>query len=291
VAPILSIGSASLVAISTLTSEINFYTRLVRHGEAVCAHMRDLTGAPTQIKMVDPDTDRPLFQTRCIELACEACIADGKGHECVHRLHLVPQWQSAERHRKLRVMMQDRPDLIQRYAKHMVFIHVSLLCLDSYIKKLATRSELAGLAFDSLQQVFRKGDIKIALSISPLAFVRPPNGVSHHRPGERPNTDLSSGRYKTRLVFPRLVLRQKGARKCGLNSCVRHCAQAAGGPQSDYAVVSLVRERGTVTVRSRLGWEWVCLCQNCCHVCASGEWFITLERPRTFADARGGLRF
>jgi hypothetical protein len=120
---------------------------------------------------------------------------------------------------------------------------------------------------------------------------RPPNGVSHHRPGERPNTDLSSGRYKTRLVFPRLVLRQKGARKCGLNSCVRHCAQAAGGPQSDYAVVSLVRERGTVTVRSRLGWEWVCLCQNCCHVCASGEWFITLERPRTFADARGGLRF
>ena len=173
VAPILSIGSASLVAISTLTSEINFYTRLVRHGEAVCAHMRDLTGAPTQIKMVDPDTDRPLFQTRCIELACEACIADGKGHECVHRLHLVPQWQSAERYRKLRVMMQDRPDLIQRYAKHtcMVFIHVSLLCLDSYIKKLATRSELAGLAFDSLQQVFRKGDIKIALSISPLAFV------------------------------------------------------------------------------------------------------------------------
>ena len=34
VAPILSIGSDSLVAISTLTSEINFYTRLVRHGEA-----------------------------------------------------------------------------------------------------------------------------------------------------------------------------------------------------------------------------------------------------------------
>ena len=48
-------------------------------------------------------------------------------------LHLVPQWQSAERHRKLKVMMQDRPDLI--------------------------KSELAGLAFDSLQQVFRKTDI------------------------------------------------------------------------------------------------------------------------------------
>lgn len=43
-APILSIGSASLVAISTLTSEINFYTRL--------------------IQMLDPETERPLFAVR-----------------------------------------------------------------------------------------------------------------------------------------------------------------------------------------------------------------------------------
>ena len=77
ITPILSIGSASLVAISTLTSSINFYTRL--------------------IKMQDPENDRPLFQTRCIELACEACIENGVAHECVHRLHLVPVWQSAER--------------------------------------------------------------------------------------------------------------------------------------------------------------------------------------------------
>lgn len=113
------------MAISTLTSEINFYTRL--------------------IKMQDPVNDRPLFQTRSIELACEKCIEDGVGHECVHRLHLVPMWQSQERHRKLRIMMQDRPDLIQ--------------------------SELAGLAFDSLQQVFRKADIKIAMTIDPLPLV------------------------------------------------------------------------------------------------------------------------
>lgn len=30
VAPILSVGNSSLVAISTLTSEINFYTRLIK---------------------------------------------------------------------------------------------------------------------------------------------------------------------------------------------------------------------------------------------------------------------
>lgn len=85
VAPILSIGSASLVAISTLTSEINFYTRL--------------------IKMVDPATDRPLFATRCIELCCEDCKEKGATASCNHLLHLVPSWQSEERHRKLKVFI------------------------------------------------------------------------------------------------------------------------------------------------------------------------------------------
>lgn len=159
VAPILSIGSASLVAISTLTSEINFYTRL--------------------IQMLDPVTERPLFAVRCIELCCERCKEEGKQTECVHMLHLVPMWQSEDRHRKLKVMMQDRPDLIQ--------------------------SELAGLAFDSLQQVFRKSDINIAMSLTPLDCTETP------------------------IVF--VVI-----------------DPAAGGPQSDYAIVSIMRFRGSVTV-------------------------------------------
>ena len=105
------------------------------------------------------------------ELACQKCKDEGKAHECVHLLHLVPSWQSAERHRKLKIMMQvcfrsfcfcmlrsllvdygdgvcvfinqDRPDLIQ--------------------------SELAGLAFDSLQQVFRKVDVAMMFD-SPCMF-------------------------------------------------------------------------------------------------------------------------
>ena len=104
VAPILSVGNASLVAISTLTSEINFYTRL--------------------IKMHDPATDRPLFVTRCIELCCEKCKEEGRQAECNHLLHLVPSWQSEERHRKLKVMMQDRP---------VCYVHiVFLVCLRRY---------------------------------------------------------------------------------------------------------------------------------------------------------------
>lgn len=42
VAPILSIGNASLVAISTLTSEINFYTRLIKMTDPAtgwCLHL------------------------------------------------------------------------------------------------------------------------------------------------------------------------------------------------------------------------------------------------------------
>jgi hypothetical protein len=76
-------------------------------------------------------------------------------------------------------MMQDRPDLIQ--------------------------SELAGLAFDSLQQVFRKSDIAIAMALKPLP--------------------LPDNPYVFIVIDP-----------------------ATGGPQSDYAVVSIMRERGNVTV-------------------------------------------
>ena len=75
--------------------------------------------------------------------------------------------------------MQDRPDLIQ--------------------------SELAGLAFDSLQQVFRKGDIVLAFDSPGLPF------------------------EQNQMIW--IVI-----------------DPAAGGPQSDYAVVSLVRNKGCVQV-------------------------------------------
>jgi hypothetical protein len=109
------VGTTTLLAISTLTSEINFYTRLMR--------------------MKDPATGRPIFQTISIRLACDKCIEDGKQTECIHLLHLVPRWQSSERHMKLKTVMQDRPDLLQ--------------------------SELSGLAFDSLAQAFRPSDIDL----------------------------------------------------------------------------------------------------------------------------------
>ena len=71
VAPQMLNGSTTLLAISTLTSETSFYTRL--------------------IKMRDKTTGKPLFNVHQVKLACDACIRDGKAVECVHMLHLVPK--------------------------------------------------------------------------------------------------------------------------------------------------------------------------------------------------------
>lgn len=88
--------------------------------------------------------------------------------------------------------MQDRPDLIQ--------------------------SELAGLAFDSLQQVFRKSDVAIAFDSPCMPFVQ------------------------DQVIW--IVI-----------------DPAAGGPSSDYAVVSMCRHKGCVTVSFM---RCVCLCENVC---------------------------
>ena len=115
VAPLMIVSDTTLIGISTLTSEINFYTRLIR--------------------LKDKATGASLFTVMQVELACAKCKDEGKATECVHLLHLVPRWQSSERHRRLKTVMQDRPDLIE--------------------------SELSGLAFDSLQQCFRPADIEV----------------------------------------------------------------------------------------------------------------------------------
>jgi hypothetical protein len=159
VAPLLIVGNTTLIGISTLTSEINFYTRLMRQR--------------------DPSTGLPMFTCLSIQLACDACKDAGKAAECIHLLHLVPRWQSSERHQRLKTIMQDRPDLIQ--------------------------SELSGLAFDSLQTVFRSADIDTMLT----------------QPAPEPV--LNDQIYI--FIDP-----------------------AAGGPQSDYAILSFTRSKGLITV-------------------------------------------
>ena len=101
--------------------------------------------------------------------------------QCKHMLHLVPQWQSSIRHERLKVVMADRPDLIQ--------------------------SELSGLAFDALQQCFRTADIEMLMA---SATILPP-----------------TWRQTIYIVID----------------------PAAGGPHSDFAIVSFTKQKGIITVR------------------------------------------
>lgn len=101
VAPLLIVGMTTLIGISTLTSEINFYTRLFKIRD-------DITGAP-------------IFLSMSVELACQHCKDNGKATECKHLLHLVPRWQSSTRHERLKTIMSDRPDLIQSELSGLAF--------------------------------------------------------------------------------------------------------------------------------------------------------------------------
>ena len=121
-------------------------------------------------------------------LVCEKCKEEGMAAQCKHMLHLVPQWQSSARHERLKEVMADRPDLIQ--------------------------SELAGLAFDALQQCFRTTDIDALLSMKPPAL------------------EWKQPVYI--IIDP-----------------------AAGGPRSDFALISIVRHKGMATVRSAPLAQWL----------------------------------
>jgi hypothetical protein len=91
VAPLMIVGTTTLIGISTLRDGINFYTRLIR--------------------LRDKATGLPMFSVMQVQLACDKCKEDGKATDCVHMLHLVPRWQSSDKHVKLKTIMQDRPGM------------------------------------------------------------------------------------------------------------------------------------------------------------------------------------
>lgn len=114
VAPLMLIGRTSLLCISTLTGSYNFYTRL--------------------FKQVDKTTGKLMFNQIQVQLVCDKCREEGVSEGCVHKLHLIPRWQSSTRHVRLKTIMESRPDLIA--------------------------SELAGLPGDNQLAAFRPQDIE-----------------------------------------------------------------------------------------------------------------------------------
>jgi len=105
VAPLMIVGTTTLIGISTLRDGVNFYTRLIR--------------------LRDKATGLPMFTVLQVQLACEKCKEDGKATDCVHMLHLVPRWQSSDKHVKLKTIMQDRP------GNHFIFSTFITLSINS----------------------------------------------------------------------------------------------------------------------------------------------------------------
>jgi hypothetical protein len=100
------VGTTTLIGISTLRDGVNFYTRLIR--------------------LRDKATGLPMFTVLQVQLACEKCKEDGKATDCVHMLHLVPRWQSSDKHVKLKTIMQDRPGVTISIPS-VVLIHINPL--------------------------------------------------------------------------------------------------------------------------------------------------------------------
>ena len=84
IVPLLEMERTSLICISTILESFNFYSRLL--------DLKDGDG-------------NSLFETLRFELICEACRASDNPEKCTHMLHLVPRWQSADRHKRLKIMM------------------------------------------------------------------------------------------------------------------------------------------------------------------------------------------
>jgi len=153
-------------------------------------------------QMKDPSTNDPIFNVLQVQLSCQKCKDDGKSASCNHMLHLAPRWQSSERHRRLKTIMQDRPGALPlSLCRRTPAAHRNAPGAD------LIQSELAGLAFDSLQQAFAAADIERMFAQDPLEEI--------------------FGQPVYMVIDP-----------------------AAGGPQSDYAIVSFTRDRGLVTVRT-----------------------------------------
>tara|TARA_B100001142_G_C14324097_1_gene651608 strand:+ start:1535 stop:2419 length:885 start_codon:yes stop_codon:yes gene_type:complete len=104
-----------------------------------------------------------MFKAIQIQLACQACIEAEKAHECQHMNHLIPRWQDSDKHRRLKTIMSDRPDLIN--------------------------SELGGIAVGNNDQCFKVPDLKrmfensifiqIPLSASFFCTIDPCAGGEH----------------------------------------------------------------------------------------------------------------
>jgi len=95
IVPILA-ANATFIGITTLGNETNFVERLFNlkypNGESV-------------------------FNTVRIEQVCERCKELGLESSCTHKMSEIPPWQSAERHRDIKIILADDEETFLRETK------------------------------------------------------------------------------------------------------------------------------------------------------------------------------
>ena len=93
VVPLLEMETTALIAISTPSDSLNFYSEMF--------DLKDAQGDP-------------FFRTINVSLVCDACKAAGKGASCTHNQDLIPPWKSTAKLDMVRALYADQKDLMQR---------------------------------------------------------------------------------------------------------------------------------------------------------------------------------
>jgi len=93
VVPLLEMDTTALIAISTPSDSLNFYSEMFE--------LKDAQGDP-------------FFRTINVSLICDACKAAGKGSSCTHNQDLIPPWKSAAKLDMVRALYADQQDLMVR---------------------------------------------------------------------------------------------------------------------------------------------------------------------------------
>jgi hypothetical protein len=93
IVPLHQIDVTSIIGISTITTEANFMTKYLKqkdsHGE-------------------------PVFASKHIHLACEACREAEVAHKCNHNKHMLPGWSSERKRKKVNHIMKGQDEMLAR---------------------------------------------------------------------------------------------------------------------------------------------------------------------------------
>lgn len=93
IVPLHQIDITSIIGISTITTEANFMTKYLKqkdsHGE-------------------------PVFASKHIHLACEACREAEIAHKCNHNKHMLPGWSSERKRKKVNHIMKGQDEMLAR---------------------------------------------------------------------------------------------------------------------------------------------------------------------------------